>query len=70
VKKLYKNYRMVTIDGVKVFGDGWWFLVRPSGTEPVMRIMVEARSREEAERLAEELKNLVEDAIRRILSGR
>ncbi len=59
VKKRYSGYRMVTIDGVKVFGDGWWFLVRPSGTEPVLRIMVEARSREEAQRIAEELKKLV-----------
>ncbi len=58
VKKRYSGHRMITIDGVKVIGDGWWFLVRPSGTEPVLRIMVEARSREEAERLAEELKRL------------
>ncbi len=61
VKKRYAGHRMVTIDGVKVFGDGWWFLVRPSGTEPVLRIMVEARTPEEAERLAEELRRLAEE---------
>lgn len=55
VKKRYAGRRMVTIDGVKVFGDGWWFLVRPSGTEPVLRIMVEARDPETAKKLAEEL---------------
>ncbi|WP_048192637.1 phosphoglucosamine mutase [Pyrolobus fumarii] len=64
VKKHFSGQRMVTIDGVKVFGDGWWFLVRPSGTEPVLRIMVEARSPEEAKRLAEELKKLVEEIAR------
>ncbi len=64
VKKRYSGYRMVTIDGVKVIGDGWWFLVRPSGTEPVLRIMVEARTPEEAERLAEELRRLAEEVAK------
>ncbi len=64
VKKRYAGHRMVTIDGVKVIGDGWWFLVRPSGTEPVLRIMVEARSPEEAERLADELRRLAEEVAK------
>ncbi len=64
VKKRYAGYRMVTIDGVKVFGDGWWFLVRPSGTEPVLRIMVEARDRGTAERIANELKQLALEVAR------
>jgi len=34
-------------DGVKVItGAGTWMLVRPSGTEPLVRVYVEARSRE------------------------
>ena len=34
-------------DGVKVLtGDGTWMLVRPSGTEPLVRVYVEARSRQ------------------------
>lgn len=41
----------VTLDGVKVReGEGWW-LVRPSRTEDVVRISVEARSMEGAEEL-------------------
>ncbi|MBI3455163.1 MAG: phosphoglucomutase/phosphomannomutase family protein [Candidatus Rokubacteria bacterium] len=35
--------RTQTIDGLKLhFGDGSWVLVRPSGTEPVARLYVEA----------------------------
>ncbi|MDR1212554.1 MAG: phosphomannomutase/phosphoglucomutase [Propionibacteriaceae bacterium] len=30
-------------DGVKVTGDGWWFNLRPSNTEPLLRLNVEAR---------------------------
>lgn len=40
-----------TLDGYKHLGRGGWLLVRPSGTEPVLRIYSEARSPEEAERL-------------------
>jgi len=37
------------LDDVRVSGSGWWVLVRPSATEPVVRILSEARSEEEAE---------------------
>lgn len=63
VAEKYAGYRQVRIDGVKVFGEGWWFLVRPSGTEPVLRIMVEARSREEAVKLANSLIELVKAEV-------
>ncbi len=55
VKELYSGNRMVTIDGVKVFGEDYWFLVRPSGTEPLLRIMVEARDKSKAEEIARNL---------------
>jgi len=39
-------------DGVKlVLADGSWLLIRPSGTEPVLRIYAEARSDEQVEAL-------------------
>jgi len=38
--------RIITVDGVRMdLGDGW-VLVRPSGTEPLIRITVEGRSNE------------------------
>ncbi|MGC8839341.1 MAG: phosphoglucomutase/phosphomannomutase family protein [Anaerolineae bacterium] len=40
------------LDGVKyLLEDGSWLLIRPSGTEPVLRIYAEARSPETVERL-------------------
>ncbi len=59
VREKYSDHRQVTIDGVRVVGEDYWFLVRPSGTEPVLRIMVEAKSPDRAKRIAEELKALV-----------
>jgi phosphomannomutase len=33
---------MDDLDGLTVTGDGWWFNVRPSNTEPLLRLNVEA----------------------------
>ncbi len=60
-----QGYRLITIDGVRVEGEDYWFLVRPSGTEPVLRIMVEARSPEKARKIASEL----EEKARRLAEG-
>jgi phosphomannomutase len=35
------------LDGMTVTGDGWWFNVRPSNTEPLLRLNVEAADTEQ-----------------------
>jgi len=52
--------KMLTIDGVKVITNDYWFLVRKSGTEPIIRILVEAKDEEKANNIAQELKSIVE----------
>jgi phosphoglucomutase len=43
------------LDGVKfIFGDGSWLLMRPSGTEPVVRIYAESESAKDLEVLLEQ----------------
>jgi len=42
----YADGRQSRLDGLSVEFDDWWFNVRPSNTEPVLRLVVEARSRE------------------------
>jgi phosphoglucomutase len=43
------------LDGVKfLFANGSWMLMRPSGTEPLVRIYAESESREDLEELLEE----------------
>lgn len=47
--------RVETLDGVKlVLDNDAWILFRPSGTEPVLRLYVEARTRDEVEDILRE----------------
>lgn len=59
VKKHYATEKLTTIDGVKIdFKDSWAHL-RKSNTEPIIRIYSEAHTMQEAERLGEEIRNLM-----------
>jgi phosphomannomutase len=48
-------------DGLTVDHGDWWFNVRPSNTEPLLRINVEARTAEECGRHVSEVLGLVEE---------
>jgi len=45
---LTKNQERITIDGIKLFYDDGWILIRPSGTEPLYRIFAEGTTEESA----------------------
>ncbi len=50
---------IITIDGFKfIMGDERWLLVRPSGTEPVLRLYAEAPTEQEAKQLISEFKKI------------
>ena len=48
------------IDGIKLWtGDRSWVLIRPSGTEPVVRIFAESETQEEADQLVKKFRKVV-----------
>ncbi|MFC4448398.1 phosphoglucosamine mutase [Halorussus aquaticus] len=53
-----------TLDGVRVGTDDGWFLVRASGTQPLVRVTAEARSEARTDELFAEARGLVEEARR------
>jgi phosphoglucosamine mutase len=50
------------LDGVRVETDAGWFLVRASGTQPLVRLTAEARDADEADALLATATGLVERA--------
>jgi len=61
VKEKFKNQQVTDIDGVKIdFADSWVHL-RKSNTEPIIRIYSEAATMEQADRLADEIKIIIND---------
>ncbi len=58
----YGDRRIETIDGLKVwFRDDSWALIRPSGTEPIIRIFVESSKKDEAEAMVRRFTREVEE---------
>jgi phosphomannomutase len=47
------------VDGLTVAGEDWWVNVRPSNTEPLLRLNVEARTRDRMEALRDEVLGLI-----------
>jgi phosphomannomutase len=63
IEKVVKEYREARIDytdGVTVSFEDWWFNVRPSNTEPLLRLNVEAVSAD----LLEEKSSFVQALVR------
>jgi phosphomannomutase/phosphoglucomutase len=51
-------------DGMRLNRDDAWVLVRASGTEPLVRIMVESRKEREALDLLEEMQDAIRDFMK------
>ncbi len=47
------------LDGLTITGDGWWFNLRPSNTEPLLRLNLEAADQDTMLRLRDEVLGIV-----------
>lgn len=59
IEENFTGGRISRLDGVSVEYDDFWFNIRPSNTEPLLRLRLEARSKEVRERRTEEVLALV-----------
>jgi phosphomannomutase len=55
----YPDGRQDRLDGLTVQFDDWWFNVRPSNTEPLLRLNVEARTRDQLLQKVDEVLALI-----------
>jgi len=67
LRKKYETggYRIDVTDGVRIVMEEGWALVRPSNTEPKIRITVEARTMAESERLLSKFKSDLMDTVKK-----
>lgn len=59
LEEKFKEGTVLKIDGLKIDFPNWWFLVRPSNTEPVMRLIVEAKTKKLMNEKKKELSSLI-----------
>jgi phosphomannomutase len=59
IKRHYRDGQIDELDGVTVQYDTWWFNVRPSNTEPLLRLNVEADTCEEMVQHRDEILQLI-----------
>ncbi len=51
-------------DGIRIDGDDYWVLIRPSGTEPLIRLTVEAKEKTLLKSLVEKGEGLIKEGIK------
>ncbi|MEK7118042.1 MAG: phosphomannomutase/phosphoglucomutase, partial [Patescibacteria group bacterium] len=59
IRERYANGKLSELDGIKISFPGWWFSLRASNTEPLIRLNLEAHTRKLMEEKREELLGLI-----------
>jgi len=60
VKEYFNDGKQDELDGITIEYENWWFNVRPSNTEPLLRITVEADSKKDAEEKTQKILNIIQ----------
>lgn len=63
IRELAADRKVDATDGLKVYGDGGWVLLRPSGTEAILRIYAEGKTADQAEANRKLGESLVHQAL-------
>lgn len=61
LKARYKDGELDELDGITISYPTWWFNVRPSNTEPLLRLNVEADSKELMEQKRDEVLSIIRE---------
>ena len=59
MEKRFGDGKILKVDGLSVYYDDWWFNLRPSNTEPLLRLNLEANTKELMEEKRDEILRLI-----------
>jgi len=59
IAERYSDGKISHLDGVTIEYPDYWFTVRPSNTEPLLRFIIEARTKEKMEQKRDEIINII-----------
>ena len=59
IKKEFKNGKISHLDGLRIDFEDWWFNVRPSNTENLLRVIVEAKTKSLMQGKLKKIKKLI-----------
>jgi len=65
-KHLSKSSKLIRVDGLGFQIEDGWVLIRPSGTEPILRVTSEAAGIKSAEKILKIVVSIVENSIRAV----
>lgn len=60
LKEKYNQYPQITIDGIRIEAPEWWFCVRKSGTEPMLKVAIEGKNKMTYDTVLVELRSFFE----------
>ena len=63
VEAYFADQRTDLTDGIKIYFDGGWSLVRPSGTEQIFRIYSEGKDEGTAKRCGDECEKVLRELL-------
>jgi phosphomannomutase len=61
--RIYNDAQIDQLDGVTIRYKTWWFNCRPSNTEPLLRLNVEAKTEDLLEEKFDELKQYLGEPV-------
>ena len=65
IKSMYPSDMLDETDGVKIFKTNTWALIRASGTEPIVRIIIDSDSHKEGIKFHKEVINQINGALKK-----
>ncbi|MEK7072180.1 MAG: hypothetical protein AAB969_01265, partial [Patescibacteria group bacterium] len=57
--KKYAGYKKDNLDGLSIYGHNWFMNIRPSKTEPIVRLNVEAKNKATLDKITKEIISLI-----------